>query len=114
MAPHRDFHDDDKQAWTAWDVIPSWGERRQSERRRAGAGSPAATGERRRAERRVHRGIRISLTPVLSHGWLAFQSGAERRRLAPIPSDWHLLTEDGLRDLWRAAERLPPRRRLIE
>ena len=114
MSPHREFHDDNEQPWSAWDVVPSWGERRHSERRGATNGPPVHAGERRRVERRVHRGIRISLTPVLAHGWLAFQSGKERRRLAPIPPDWHLFTEDRLRELWRAAEQLPPRRRLVE
>lgn len=115
VSPHRDFRDDDDLQWTAWDVIPSWGERRHAERRRTTLGAPAHSGERRRIERRVMRGIRIALTPVLAQGWLAFESGAMRRRLVPIPKDWHLLTDSALRDLWRAAEQLPRRRkRLVE
>lgn len=115
VSPQRDFRDDDDQPWTAWDVIPSWGERRRGERRAHTGAPPRGSGERRRAERRHHRGIRIALTPRLAGGWLAFESGVMRRRLAPIPSEWHLLPEDRLRELWRAAEPLPHRkRRLIE
>jgi hypothetical protein len=50
----------------------------------------------------------------LANGWLAFESNAERRRLAPIPAAWHLMPEERLRALWRTAEALPPRRRLVE
>ena len=115
MTPQRAFRDDDKRRWNAWDVIPSWGERRWTERRQRAASPPAHTGERRRAERRRVRGIRVSLTPRLAHGGLAFECADERRRMAPIPDGWHLLPDPELRDLWREAERLPPRRkRLVE
>ena len=71
--------------------------------------------DRRRAERRRHRGIRIGLPPELTGGWLAFISGAERRRLVPIPPEWDALPEEQLLALWQRAERLPDRRkRLIE
>ena len=115
VCPHRDFRDDDEQPWTAWDVIPAWGERRRGERRGVAGTAPLGIGERRRSDRRRIRGIRIALTPRLANGWLAFESGEARRRFAPIPPDWHLLPEDELRKLWRAAEQLPrKRRRLIE
>ena len=114
MSPYRNFRDDQDQEWTAWDVIPSWGERRRTDRRTAGASRPPATGERRLAERRRHRGIRIALTPRLAEGWLAFESNDERRRVAPIPDQWHLMEEEALRALWREAELLPRRRRLVE
>jgi hypothetical protein len=115
MCPHRSFKDDEDREWAAWDVIPSWGERRQGERRATGASGPPQAGERRHTDRRRLRGIRIALTPRLAEGWLAFESSDARRRLAPIPADWHLLSEEQLRTLWRAAEELPNRRkRLIE
>ncbi|MEO5817328.1 MAG: hypothetical protein ABIT20_18820 [Gemmatimonadaceae bacterium] len=84
VSPHRNFRDDDDREWSAWDVIPR------------------------------RRGVRIALTPRLAHGWLAFESNDERRRLAPIPAEWHLMPEERLRALWRDAEALPPRRRLLE
>ncbi|MES2177680.1 MAG: hypothetical protein V4550_07415 [Gemmatimonadota bacterium] len=114
MSPHRVFLDDDELQWNVWDVIPSWGERRVAERR-VRDGEPPTSGERRVADRRRVRGIRIALTPHLADGWLAFESAHARKRLAPIPTEWHALPEDKLRELWRAAEALPHRRRrLIE
>lgn len=113
MSPHRTFLDDLARLWNAWDVIPEWGERRSNDRRAGSAG--ARTIERRTRERRRVRGLRIALPPRLAHGWIAFECGEERRRVAPIPMGWSDLPETGLRDLWRGAEQLPPRRkRLVE
>ena len=115
MTPSRDFHDESGRLWTAWDVIPAWGERRHGERRARAPGLPNGITDRRRADRRRHRGIRIGLPPSLASGWLAFTSGVERRRIAPIPQEWDTLPEEQLRALWQRAERLPDRRRrLIE
>ena len=115
MSPSRDFHDDSGRLWTAWDVIPSWGERRRGERRARTQALPPTITDRRRAERRRLRGIRIGLPSALASGWLAFISGVERRRVIPIPHEWDVLPEEQLRALWRRADRLPDRRRrLIE
>lgn len=66
-------------------------------------------------ERRRLRGLRIALPPRLAQGWIAFECGDERRRVAPIPAGWDHLPEPALRELWRGAEQLPPRRkRLVE
>jgi hypothetical protein len=111
MSPHRTFRDDAARLWNAWDVIPSWGERRTGERR--AHAEPHA--ERRRSERRRTPGIRIALPPRLAHGWIAFECGDERRRVAPILDGWAALPEEELRAVWRGAERLPPRRKgLVE
>ena len=40
----------------------------------------------------------------LRNGWLVFHSQDERRRLAPIPTDWTELPMDDLRALLLAAE----------
>lgn len=115
MCPHRQFTDDDGLLWQAWDVIPSWGERRVEERRKDDAGPPSGLDERRATDRRKRRGIRIGLTSNLVNGWLAFESDGMRRRLVPIPDGWEALDEEQLRTLWRKAEQLSPRRgRLIE
>lgn len=115
MTPHRTFRDSEARLWNAWDVFPVWGERRARERRlRAGVAPPAFL-ERRRAQRRHEGGLRIALPPRLAGGWIAFECGEERRRVAPIPPGWSELDDSGLRALWRDAELLPPRRRrLIE
>jgi hypothetical protein len=115
VTPHRTFRDDAARLWNAWDVVPSWGERRAAERRVEPGAPPAALADRRRVERRKRGGIRISLPPRLSRGWIAFECGDERRRVAPIPSGWDQLPESALVELWDSAELLPPRRkRLIE
>ncbi len=115
MTPHRTFRDDAARLWNAWDVIPSWGERRARERRAERGVPPAAIADRRRLERRHLRGIRIALPPRLAQGWIAFECGDERRRIAPIPTGWDELGEVELQAIWKSAELLPPRRkRLVE
>ena len=115
VTPHRTFRDDISRLWNAWDVHPAWGERRLAERRLRADALPPAVRERRRTERRHASALRIALPPRLAHGWIAFECGEERRRVAPIPDGWSELDESGLRDLWAAAEELPPRRkRLVE
>jgi hypothetical protein len=115
VTPHRTFRDDIRRLWNAWDVHPAWGERRHLERRTRAAAPPPALNDRRRVERRRQDGLRIALPPRLARGWIAFECGEERRRVAPIPAHWSDLDEPGLRALWRTAEELPPRRkRLVE
>jgi hypothetical protein len=43
------------------------------------------------------------LTSDFRSGWLVFDNGRERKRLAPIPEDWHLLTPERLVLLLRVA-----------
>ena len=42
--------------------------------------------------------------PTLDGGWLAFQSGEDRRRLAPLPLYWAAAPEPELRDLLAKAK----------
>ncbi len=115
VSPHRTFLDDLARLWNAWDVIPAWGERRTVERRLQNEPAGTRVIDRRMRERRRLRGLRISLPPRLAQGWIAFECGDERRRVAPIPAGWAMLPDAGLRELWRGAEQLPPRRkRLVE
>ena len=113
MSPHRTFFDDLARLWNAWDVIPAWGERRTTERRSRAPHGAARLIERRTRERRRAPGLRIALPPRLARGWIAFEHSDERRRVAPIPPGWSDLPENGLRELWRGAELLPPRRRRL-
>jgi hypothetical protein len=115
VTPHRTFLDDLARLWNAWEVIPVWGERRSAERRQRSAAYASHLVDRRTGERRRLRALRIALPPRLACGWVAFECGDERRRAAPIPPGWAELPEAGLRELWRDAEQLPPRRkRLVE
>jgi len=45
--------------------------------------------------------------PEFSHGWLCFELGNERRRVAPIPADWERLSEQDLSEMWLTATRVP-------
>ena len=89
--PHRQFRDRTGSVWDVWDVYPTAMDRRLSERR---------NDRRRKAERRTREESRAVGVPTdLRSGWLAFQTGRERRRLVPIPADWLSLPEDKLRIL---------------
>ena len=46
----------------------------------------------------------------LSDGWLCFQSGAERRRLHPIPENWEEQTEPEIERLFESATPVVPAR----
>lgn len=93
---HRVFTDSAGVVWEVWDVVPgrllleARNHRAGTERRVVQQALPAE-GERRRGGDR-----RATLAPQLRHGWLAFRSGDERRRLAPIPAAWERATDDDL------------------
>ena len=44
--------------------------------------------------------------PDFSRGWLCFEHGEERRRVAPIPEDWERLSEHDLSQMWQRAKRV--------
>jgi hypothetical protein len=39
----------------------------------------------------------------MENGWLCFQSGSRRRRLAPIPDGWNDLSDAGIAELFEGA-----------
>jgi hypothetical protein len=47
---------------------------------------------------------------TFEHGWLCFESAAEKRRLSPIPADWLTVSPDTLAKLAEQAERAMGRR----
>ena len=55
-----------------------------------------------------------TLRPDFLSGWLTFEHGNIRRRLAPIPDGWAGLPDVELRRLCGRATLERPRRRLIE
>jgi hypothetical protein len=95
--PHRTFRDEGGQEWEAWEVVPTAVERRMA---RDGGRRGAAPQERRKVQE-----ARVLVPEQLQYGWLAFQSGSERRRLAPIPDDWMEMTVEELADLLDRADR---------
>lgn len=52
---------------------------------------------------------RSGLRAQYQEGWLAFDSGVETRRLAPIPADWQDMHDDDLRAACERAELAPKR-----
>ena len=57
----------------------------------------------------IHPSTSKSLTASYRTGWLSFDSGAETRRLAPIPDGWSKLPDDELRRLCELAKVAPKR-----
>lgn len=102
---HRTFRDEHGREWDVWEVVPTAVERRMARQPR-----PRPAGAERR---RVHE-TRVLVPESLQKGWLAFQSGTERRRLAPIPADWTELTSSELLELLHRADQRARARRLIE
>ena len=70
---HRIFTDVRGITWDVWDVVP-----------RSAADAP-------------HREGSVSIAGPLARGWLAFQSGDSRRRLAPVPAAWDEASDEQLR-----------------
>ena len=99
--PHRRLQDESGRWWDVWDTRPTIIDRRAGRERR--------TGGRNRSDRRTRSEARVAVDPQYRDGWLAFQSGNDWRRLAPIPAGWDTLPEDRLRTLLREAGGSPER-----
>jgi hypothetical protein len=109
----RVFVDENGAEWTAWEVRPGLTLSEQVERRGAGdrrvSAAPDPVIERRRGDRRVAtRRLARGLGAALVGGWLAFQAGALRRRLVPVPQGWEHLSDAELADLCRRAAPASP------
>ncbi|HEY5062641.1 MAG TPA: hypothetical protein VII52_13965 [Gemmatimonadaceae bacterium] len=101
--PHRQFHDTVGRVWDVWEVIPE-----RLERRRRPTPPGGLTRERR------HR-TEFRATPGgLTAGWLCFETGTEKRRLAPVPAEWAAMSNEELDRLCRSAtpSKSKPRRLL--
>lgn len=90
---HRVFSDERGIEWQVWEVIPTLAQRELRHR------DPQA---------------RTSVSRELKHGWLAFQSRDERRRVVPIPDGWETLSDAGLVALLDQSVPVAPTRRLVE
>lgn len=95
---HRKIKDGEGKSWDVWEVYPSAVERRMSGEYPIAQREDGSTGERRE--------IKVVVPAALQQGWLAFQSGTDRRRLAPIPDRWIHLDEKALVNLLCRADRL--------
>lgn len=82
-----------------WEVYPAAVERRMSGEFPAITSDGHARNERRRE-------VRLLVPAELQQGWLAFQTGDDRRRLVPIPENWSTMDEDLLVALLERADRV--------
>jgi hypothetical protein len=61
----------------------------------------------------VYPGSRVSaqwhLEAAYSHGWLCFDSASQKRRVGPVPPDWHRLSNAQLEQLANGAQVVGPR-----
>ncbi|HEX4468798.1 MAG TPA: hypothetical protein VH080_04650 [Gemmatimonadaceae bacterium] len=89
---HRRLQDEDGRWWDVWDTRPTIIDRRAGRERRA-------DGRRIAKDRRQKSEPRVTVEPQYRKGWLAFQSGPEWRRLAPIPEGWASMTARDLLEL---------------
>lgn len=99
---HRRVQDDSGRWWDVWDTRPTIIDRRAGRERRRG--NRVAGDRRQKAEPRV------SVEPEFRKGWLAFQCGADWRRVAPIPDAWEALSDRDLLDLLARASATEARR----
>jgi hypothetical protein len=104
--PERVFRAASGVEWHVWSVIPGdppGEERRHGYDRR----SPDPVIRHKGTDRRsaADRRRPLPVAPGMQLGWLVFDSGAERRRLAPIPPAWEARPES---DLERLCERAVP------
>jgi hypothetical protein len=98
---HREFGDRKGRTWQVWEVIPTFAERRVAQ--------AVVAVDRRKATQ-----PRSSLPVEMREGWLTFETKGERRRLAPTPLGWELLSDRELLELLQRASPVGPARRLIE
>ena len=57
-------------------------------------------------ERRKVVGSRVAVASEYSNGWLCFTRDGERRRLAPVPTNWMSANETQLAEWCRVAKRV--------
>lgn len=55
-------------------------------------------------------GSAANVRPGFEGGWLGFESGDERRRLAPVPPSWEEASDDELREMLSRAQPNRPTR----
>lgn len=98
------FQMEDGVTWHVWNVLPGRvdQERRTGYDRRSPDPVIRYPGPERRTIAERRKPFRF-LTPDLASGWLAFESDVEKRRLAPIPQRWEMLSDAELTLLCKQA-----------
>jgi hypothetical protein len=102
---HRKIKDGSGRWWDVWEVYPAAVEERMSGEFPAIEGTDLQDkGSRKNRERR--REVRLLVPAELQDGWLAFQSGDDRRRLVPVPENWSTVDDETLATLLERADRV--------
>jgi hypothetical protein len=101
----REYTDASGVTWQVWHVVPT-----------TRSAVPTVSNERRKQSEADYSGDRrrkqFTLTPGMEGGWLCFESTGEKRRLAPVPSDWDSCGDEILGKYLSSAA--PVSRRIID
>jgi hypothetical protein len=103
---YRKYVDSWGRTWEVWMVHPSAIERRGIERRSKVENAVYLIEQRILGERRKVVGSRVAVASEYSNGWLCFTRDGERRRLAPVPTNWMNANETQLAEWCRVAKRV--------
>ena len=103
---YRKYVDGWGRTWEVWMVHPSAIERREIERRSTVENTVHLIEQRVLGERRKVVGSRVAVASEYRNGWLCFTRDGERRRLAPVPTNWMSADEKQLAEWCRVAKRV--------
>jgi hypothetical protein len=106
----RTFKDRGGKNWDVWQVDPSANERRLAQRRLLHQKRTNSAERRSGTERRALKQARPLVAPEYAYGWLCFQCGEEKRRLAPVPEEWER-AHDEMLEQWCCAAKPVVRRK---
>ena len=93
---HRQFKDGKGKIWDVWQVHPTSLERRLFQRRMKDEERVDAAERRSGLERRTEKHARSPVAAEFAAGWLCFETGGEKRRLAPVPDAWERADDETL------------------
>ncbi len=103
---YRTFLDPRGRPWEVWMVHPSSIERRKMERRSPIENAVHLIEQRVLGDRRSNIGTRGAVASEFSTGWLCFASEGEKRRLAPVPTNWMSANDSQVAEWCRIAKRV--------
>jgi hypothetical protein len=103
---YRTFLDPRGKLWEVWMVHPSSIERRRMERRTPVENAVYLIEQRVLGDRRSNIGTRGAVASEFTTGWLCFASDGEKRRLAPVPTNWMSANDSQVAEWCRIAKRV--------
>jgi hypothetical protein len=87
----RKYSDQKGRPWLVWKTSPTFSPARSGSERRKLLARPQTRERRLLAERRG-----VVPPPDWINGWLCFEGEEEKRRLAPVPEEWEVCSEEQL------------------